>query len=313
MLAHNKLSAVLRVESLELRDTPSAGNVSVNLVNNAWQVRGDDNNNNILINQVGPGTLRVLGRSADGGTTRINGRDYVDIASNRPVNISMNGGNDRVAIDGAPRAPVTFAGNLSIDVGTGLDVVQLSDVKVPGTVSVSMGGGGQTGFESASFFGIDVGGVSYRTDRSGGGNSLSLTNSTVRGDVSIQGSAGSNSATLASLSVSGSLRADLGSTPMQTSTDTLQLTASKFGGVVDVRQSSGRSTVQFGNVTAKSLSAALGDGYDQLLVNNCTADSASFDGGTGGESGTSSDRISGGGNHFRTAPRLRGFEVNQLR
>ena len=311
MSGPNKLTAVLHLEPMEARDTPSAGNVTVGMVNNAWLIRGDDNNNSILINEASPTSLRISGRSADGGVTKINGKAYIDIASSRPVSIDMRGGKDRVEVSGASaQAPVTFVGGLSINTGNDIDLVRLSYVKVPGTVSVSMGGGNQIGYENASLFGVDAGGVSYRTDRSGGSNNLSLTGSTVHGDVAIQGSAGSNSFTLASLMVSGSIRADMGSTPTQASLDTFQLTASTVGGGVDVRQSSGRGTVQFGNVTARSLSAALGYGYDQVLVNNSTADLASFDGGDGGTSG---DRISGSGNHFRTSPQVRRFEVNQLR
>jgi hypothetical protein len=109
----------LGVENLEARRV-MAGNVFVMHGNNTLNIFGDTNDNQIVLTEVSPGTVRVTGLY----NTTINGRygtfDFKNPSDN--LNIIMGRGGDYVGI-GSFTAPASRFGTVSVSTGADRDNV----------------------------------------------------------------------------------------------------------------------------------------------------------------------------------------------
>lgn len=299
---------ILRFEPLELRTVPASGNVEVKPAGNEWLINGDDLPNTVTLALHTNGMLRVSGGS---GTT-VNRGAYADIPLTKPVSISLKGGDDRLTINGTAAKPIRLAGALSVNMGTGVDVVQAYHLFTGRAASFDMGvESTKNGRESVDLISVDVAGLNYTSARTLGSNALGMSNSTVRGDTSIKVTlpGATNFINLASNKFYGSISASLSHEPNTANqVDSFNLTFSTVTGRIGVNTGDGRSQVKLFDVTAGTIDISGGSGYDQVLVNKVTARQARFDGGGGSE-----DRISGSGNTFGTKPTVRSFEVNQLK
>lgn len=287
------------------------GNVTVRFSDGKWKIVGDSEPNSVVIRSLANGNLRIRGGGSDGGVTTINGRSYIDIAPSQNILIQMGNGNDRVSIAGnGSGSPLALGDNLNIEMGDGVDVVICEYLRVAKMCSVSMGLGQLASHsETASFYGISAGSFSYRSDRNYGGNSLGLTASAIRGNVTIVAGDAQNSVNLSSCTISGDVIARMGNEQSGSATaDNFSMTADTIGGTVRINMGNGRGIASIGNTRALRMEITFGSAYDQLLVNNVQASSALFDGGLG-----SQDRISGAGNIFTVSPTILSFENRTLR
>ncbi len=285
----------LGIEELEQRNTPSGGNVIVQLIGGQYQIKGDSNPNAVILGRSGNGNILIQGGVSGGGMTTINGGRSVQIPSNQKVAISLGDGADRLTIGGSTNSRLLF-NTLDLSLGAGLDTLSGQDVYVSNELKIDMGvDRTPSGYEQASLFSVDVGKLSYQTNRSAGANSFNLAESTVRGDISIQGSSGSDSVTVASTKILGSLFANLGNESNNVAlTDIFLMVKSSVGHDVHVNLGDGRGVATFNSVTADTLDVCSG-GYDndQFVIHGSRIRRAYFDGGAGKR-----DSISGSGNVF---------------
>lgn len=119
----------LGVESLEKRQV-MAGNVTVAWANNALQIKGDSQDNQITMAEVKPGLIQVIGIN----NTRINGTannaNYFNKWSGN-LNIAMGGGNDSVTI-GWNGLPASRLNSIIVNMGAGSDTVEVKNTFVTG-------------------------------------------------------------------------------------------------------------------------------------------------------------------------------------
>jgi hypothetical protein len=112
-------SQPLGVENLEARRV-MAGNVFVMHGNNTLNIFGDTNDNQIVLTEVSPGTVRITGLH----NTTINGRlgtfDFKNPSDN--LNIIMGRGHDYVSI-GSFTAPASRFDTVTVSTGAGRDNV----------------------------------------------------------------------------------------------------------------------------------------------------------------------------------------------
>ena len=118
-LASNNLvrTSPAAVESLERRLFMD-GDVSVTFSNGELCIRGDGDDNQVIISQPSPGTIRVEGREETG----VNGEESVDFSGpldDLKVNMKQ-GGEDEVAIQGA----MQIGGSVAAKMGNGQFIVE---------------------------------------------------------------------------------------------------------------------------------------------------------------------------------------------
>jgi hypothetical protein len=113
----------LGVENLEARRV-MAGNVFVMHGNNALQIYGDTNDNQIVLTEVSPGTVRIAGLY----NTTINGRlgEFTFKNPSDNLNIIMGRGHDYVSI-GTDNGPMSRFDTLTVSTGSGRDNVVVTN------------------------------------------------------------------------------------------------------------------------------------------------------------------------------------------
>ena len=302
---------MVSVEALEPRTALSGGNVTVQLSGPDWKITGDDNPNAITLTPLSNGAIRVTGGASTGGTTTVNGKTYADFVPSGNVSVTLKDGDDKLMLQGSSSRQLRFPSGLTLSMGRGIDTVVGSYVYAGRTLNVDMGIESQgVGYETAAFNNADVGGVTYRTDRTAGANSFEMSICTVRGDVSITGSNGQNSVSLGSVNVSGSLTASMGSEPNNSTTsDIFSMTSSAVAGRVQLDMGEGRGQATFTRIAADTIDVLFGGSdADQLGFSDSNVRRARFDGGHG-----NNDRIWGGRNVFREKLDIVRFEKNELR
>lgn len=287
----------------------SAGTVHVSIEEGRWRLQGDPNHNAITITQLPNGNVRVAGAPSDGGVTTITGAQT--FFPNLPVSIGLGGGGDRVSINGSASVPVRFASSLEVSMGAGVDIITGSYVTVVGSLSLDLGAQstGPNYLERAELSGIDAGPVSFRclapnpSSFSLGGSSI------VRGDLTVEGSAHSNTIAITSTAVAGWVVGNLGNEENSSAFhDVFQLSGCNVAGRVRLDMGNGRSAASFSNSTARRVRVeTLGYNADVVSVHNCHFNRLFVDLGAG-----SQDRVTGYNNTFLQEPELIGVEIDQL-
>src|SRR5215211_1747780 len=111
----------------------STGDVQVRLENGNLIIRGDDQNNNIIITESG-----ISGRA---GTT-VNGERHIFIPEGvtNDVEINMKGGDDFVRVE-LPGTNFAIPHDLELNMGSGNDIIELLQVRVPNETRIDTGNG----------------------------------------------------------------------------------------------------------------------------------------------------------------------------
>jgi hypothetical protein len=111
----------------------SAGNVQVRVENGNLVLRGDDQDNNIIITESG-----VSGRA---GTT-VNGERHIFIPEGvtNDIIINMKGGDDFVRVE-LPGTNFAIPHDLVLNMGFGNDIIELLQVKAPNETRITTGTG----------------------------------------------------------------------------------------------------------------------------------------------------------------------------
>jgi hypothetical protein len=124
----------LRFEALERR-LLLAGDVNVTFNRGTLNVTGDGGDNHFQVEYIAPDTYRVTGID-----TNVRGIDeYSGVLS---VNVNMSrGGNNRVEIKGTEESRFVLPGNLTIQGGSGNDVVVVEWARINGQVTINTGMG----------------------------------------------------------------------------------------------------------------------------------------------------------------------------
>ncbi len=111
----------------------AAGDVQVSVQNGNLIIRGDDQDNNIILTE-----NSVSGRA----DTTVNGERHIFIPEGvtKDVDIKMKGGNDFVRIE-LPGTNFAVPVNLKVGMGPGDDILELLQVKVPDETQIDTGSG----------------------------------------------------------------------------------------------------------------------------------------------------------------------------
>jgi hypothetical protein len=122
---------------------PPAGDVQVSVENGNLVIRGDNHDNNIILTENG-----ITGRA---GTT-INGERHIFIPEGvtNNVDINMKGGNDFLRIE-LPGTNFAIPHDLQISMGSGADIIELLQVKVPEETRIDTGDGNDIVFIDGVF------------------------------------------------------------------------------------------------------------------------------------------------------------------
>ncbi len=154
----------LRVEGLETRDL-MAGDVTAEVVKGSLIVRGDDNNNDIIITEPTPGSFQIA--SGNTSVTTVNGAAGPLTFDNvtKDVKIYLNDGDDRLSItgniardlvidgeDGAQNITVNTVAGTQMAIGrrlniindVGADTIAINNVRTNENLKISTGDGGST-------------------------------------------------------------------------------------------------------------------------------------------------------------------------
>jgi len=234
----------LAVETLEGR-TLMAGNVTASVISGSLVVQGDDLSNAVTIQQTSPGTFRLVTFQIDGAPTLINGssdNDQTFSGVTADVTISMAGGNDQVRINGVD-APALIARNLNVNGGTGVDNLNAS-------VRVGQTQGGYVIVRNTFMNLVDS---SVPKNLVSSGDSISLSNVVVGGDVTITGRPVDDSV------VMGGLSARSVSVDTSGGRDTVRLVErSKIVADVRILTGDGEDHVLIGSLNAANLTINLG-------------------------------------------------------
>jgi hypothetical protein len=234
----------LSIESLESR-TLMAGNVTASVVSGSLVVQGDDLSNAVTIQQTSPGTFRLVTFQIDGAPTLINGssdNDQTFSGVTADVNIAMAGGNDQVRIN-AVNGPALIGRNFNVNGGTGVD-------NLNATVRVGQTQGGYVIVRNTFMNLVDS---SVPKNLVTSGDSISLSNVVVGGDVTVTGRAVDDSVAMARLQAR-SVSVETGG-----GRDTVRLVeGSQIAGDVRILTGDGEDFVRIGSLSAANLTINLG-------------------------------------------------------
>lgn len=300
----------LNVEKLEDRKLMAVGNVLVYNVGSSVRIEGDQNANNIAMVGLPTGGIRISGVSLYGQSTTINGRSSMDIAPIGDVLVDMGAGNDRVTIQKSVGVPgPSFKGGLAIRMGDGDDKIDATDFAVTKQLSVDLGTGADSSAraDEVNLTNARLGNLFVSMTRSTGFNHARIAQSTINGDVRLDGSRGSDQFSLNNTLIGGSLSIMAGNETYSSSSDSASLMSVSVRSKIDIQMGTGKGYVEFFDVTADSADVYFGDyESDTFIVNNSRFKRVNFDG-----MGGNKDKISGSGNQFGALPNIR-FEINKI-
>jgi hypothetical protein len=234
----------LALESLETR-AMMAGNIDVSVVNGSLVIQGDELSNAVTIQQQAPGTFRIVTFQLDGAPTLINGssdNDQTFSGVTADVNITMAGGNDSIRLNGAT-SPALIPRNLNVNGGAGSDHL---------TASVRVGQT-QGGYVIVRNTGLTLNDSSVPKNLVTSGDSISLGNVVVGGDVSVTGRPIDDSVVMAGLQAR-NVSVETGG-----GRDTVRLVERcQIAGDVRILTGDGEDHVRIGSLTAANLTINLG-------------------------------------------------------
>lgn len=158
------------------------GNVHVSVQNGSLIIRGDSRDNNIILTENG-----VTGRA---GTT-VNGERFVFIPDGviNDVVIRMKGGDDFVRVE-LPGTNFAIPRDLEISMGSGADIIELLQVRVPNETRIDTGGGNDVVFidgvlGSNEFIRSDFAGL-FKLEARGGKDLFEFHHAIFRGEVDVR-------------------------------------------------------------------------------------------------------------------------------
>ena len=125
------------------------GNVTTSVKNGTLTITGDNKGDAIAISQTADGKeIGILGLSGytTAGATTINGSTSgLEITGvTGDININMGVGNDFVQITADSSKEVILPGHLNLNLGNGSNTLQIGNVQLPGSVSITSGYGDDT-------------------------------------------------------------------------------------------------------------------------------------------------------------------------
>jgi len=124
---------VFTVSLASMPQAKSVGNVQVSVEDGNLIIRGDEHDNNIILTEGG-----IAGRA---GTT-VNGERHIFIPEGvtNDIEISMKGGDDFVRIE-LPGTNFAVSHDLQVSTGSGNDIIELLQVRVPEETRIDTGNG----------------------------------------------------------------------------------------------------------------------------------------------------------------------------
>jgi hypothetical protein len=121
-------SLALNLESLEQRQM-LAGDVEAFAIGTVLHVRGDAQDNGIVLRSSSEGVIEVSGFSRDGEATTVNNFSQQPFTKIKEIVVTMNDGNDAVVI-----SDLNLSGSISVQMGKGEDVLALGDFDNSGEI-----------------------------------------------------------------------------------------------------------------------------------------------------------------------------------
>jgi hypothetical protein len=171
----NDRSRNLSLESLEKRQV-MAGNVFVMHANDALQIWGDTQDNQVAITETAPGRVQVAGLN----NTTVNGRSSILVFNNPSdnLNIIMGNGNDLVLL-GKNGGSTSRFNNVVVNTGAGSDSVMVNNTVAYGNAfsSFNLGDDGQNEGDVMRFDRCNFRAAAIGTG--GGDDQVSSLNSTI--------------------------------------------------------------------------------------------------------------------------------------
>jgi hypothetical protein len=184
--------AHLGLESLEGRDTPSNFTVTFSAVSHTLAITGDSANNSLTVQgDAGDPTKFQLASSSDTFNHKpgpFNSRSGV-----KSITIRLLGGDDSVTFMNT--VPIDLKGNLSINVGDGVNSVSATDLKVEKNFSITYGIHASGAADTLTFDKLEVGGATTWL-LGDGDNSVTIDDSVFVGKFTLTTGSGNDSVSL---------------------------------------------------------------------------------------------------------------------
>lgn len=287
------------VETLEGREL-MAGNVNVALSSGNLTITGDAQANGVEVRQISTNKFAVVGLKQGPATsgsinTTINGagfKIFSGVTGN--VTFNMNGGNDQVHISdgkglfasqpGLPTTfqPVTFAKNVTVNLGDGADTYVADEMTVNGKLKIDGGNGATTDvikLDEVLAKAIGSSSQALEIDSNGGNDDIDILFSEFRGLVDIDLGTENDTLDLQFVDVVNS--ADL-VIRGQNGNDTIRLLAVEVADDLLIDAGNGDDLVAAVEVTAQDeIDILMGFGTDKLQIFSLIAADADLDGGPG--------------------------------
>jgi hypothetical protein len=188
-----------------------AGNVLVAVNGGELDVTGDGAGNGVQITVASGHQFAVRG-IADNGPTTINGKPLVNVDGVKgDVTVALGGGDDILSVLGTTRA-LALPKGLRVSVGSGDDLVALTNVTVKGNLEIrsgSDGDGSANGRDTVALQDVDVGGDA-RLQTGAGKDSVTIADSGFGGKLEVGLGAGDDSLSIANSEVLGDFEVDGG-------------------------------------------------------------------------------------------------------
>lgn len=250
-------SRKLGLEQFENRQL-LAGNVFASVDSGGdLHLRGDDRGNGVQIAQVRTslgvpvrGSYLITGQSADGSATTINGQASVFVRNvTDDVLIDLRGGGDLLTTPSG-FGQVFFADDVAISLGEGNNTVVLRNISTRDDVSINGGSGNDQIFIEGCRIGNTTANpdADFTANTFGGFDGVSLRNSLVRDDVTID-------------------------TGLGNFADSVSLQTGNVGDDVTIRTHEGADTVIVDHITINDdLLVDTGSGNDRLTMRDSDAD-----------------------------------------
>ncbi len=270
----------------------AAGNVTAVVVNDELRIAGDNNGNQIEIEQTVLNRYRVKGLNG----TKVNGKKDDLLRVKKGIRVTMNGGDDELRMQGEGFGILedNIDGVFIVDMGEGSDNVILSFLNIDGNTNINMGNGTvdnvniavvrckQSSLSVVTGTGNDIVNLavmdvdnSLNVSTNGGNDKVNLTS--VEADFIGMNTGDLNDTITAFLMNSG------GNCEILTGRgdDTMEMKQCAVNDFLGIDTDRGDDNVALEGVTGQSLLVSMGNDDDSLSLTDITFDDALLDGGNG--------------------------------
>jgi hypothetical protein len=208
-----------------------AGNVLVAVNGGELDLTGDAAGNGVQIT-AGSGHQFTVRGVPDNGPTTINGKPFVNVDGVKgDVRVALGGGDDILSVFGTTRA-LALPKGLRVSLGSGNDLVVLTNVTVKDGLEIRSGSGGDrsaSGRETIALEDVDVAGdTKFQTGA--GDDTVAIADSGFGGKLEVGLGAGNDSLSIANSDVLGDFEVDGGD-----GFDTFIDESSTFAGNVEIK------------------------------------------------------------------------------